>query len=139
MASLHRCPGFKRVIKLKCPVCGSEVPGTVLRSGTFPCPTCKEPIRIRDSSPLLVIPYAACGYSLTFLAAQKIGLKGYGLLIATIFLGCAATFLLGFVVVGLLGWVFRLPPRLERDPGPGSDDGGILHINSPPRLRKPPD
>jgi hypothetical protein len=124
--------------EMKCPVCAGEVPRALLRSKTFPCPTCKKPLRVRDWNPLLAIPLLACGYSLTFVIAERMGLKGYGLLIVTIFLGCAASFAVGGVLGLLLAWVFCLPPRLEMDPGPGFDDGGILHIESPPRPRKGP-
>ncbi len=88
---------------------------------------------------MLAIPVAACGISLTFAIAERMGLKGYGLLTVTIFLGCLASFLVAGVSGLLLGWVFRLPPRLERDPGPGFDDGGVLHIESPQRPRKGPE
>jgi hypothetical protein len=121
--------------EMKCPVCAGEVPRTLLRSKTFPCPVCKEPLRVREASPLLGFPLAACCYWLSFVIAERMGLKGYGLLIVTIFLGCAATFLVAAVLGGLSGWAFRLPLRLERDPGPGFDDGGVLHIESPPRPR----
>ena len=124
--------------KMKCPVCAGEVPRTLLRSKTFPCPACKEPLRVRDFSLLLAIPLAAGGYSLVFVIAQRMGLRGYALLIVTIFLGCAASFLVASVVGGFLGWILCLPPPLERDPGPGFADGGVLHIDSPPRPRKGP-
>lgn len=120
----------------KCPACGGEVSGRLLRSGTFPCPNCNEPLRVREFNILLTIPVAACGYSLTFLIAQQMGLTGNGLFMVTLFLGCPASFLVSGVLGLLYGWLFPMP--LERDPGPGFDDGGILHIESPPTLRKPP-
>jgi hypothetical protein len=126
------------MLKMKCPVCAGEVPRTLLRSKNFRCPICKEPLRVREFSPLLGIPLAACSYSLTFVIAQQMGLRGYGLLIVTIFIGCGASFLVAAVMGGLLGWVFCLPVPLQRDPGPGFDDGGILHIESPPRPPKSP-
>ena len=122
-----------------CPVCAGEVPRMLLRSKTFSCPTCKEPLRARDGSRLLSIPLAACGYSLTYVVAERMGLKGIGLLIVTLFLGLAATYAVAGVLGLLLGWAFCVPPRLEIDPGPGFNDGGILHIESPPRLRKGPE
>ena len=124
--------------QMRCPICAGQVPRTLLHCKTLACPTCKVRLRARDFSPLLAIPLAACGYSLTFVIAQRMGLKGYGLLIVTILLGCAASFLLAGMLGGLLGWVFCLPPRLERDPGPGFADGGILHIPSAPRPRRYP-
>jgi hypothetical protein len=125
--------------EMKCPACASEVPRTLLRSKTFPCPVCKEALRLRDWSPLMGIPLAARGYWLTFVIAERMGLKGYGLLVVTIFLGCAAGIAFGGVLGVLLSWVFRVPPRLERDPGTHLDDGGVLHIESPPKLRKGPE
>jgi len=121
----------------KCPVCAGEVPGTALRSGTFPCPNCKEPLRLRDWSPLLIIPLQACGFGLTFVVAERLGLEGNGLFMVTLFLGSVG----GLVVAGVLGllWGWLLPMPLERDPGRAFDDGGILHIESPPRLRKGPE
>jgi hypothetical protein len=66
------------------------------------------------------------------------GLKGWGLLFATIFLGPVAGLLVTGLIILVLAWVFGLPPPLERDPGPGLDDGRILHIESPPGPRKGP-
>ena len=124
--------------EMKCPVCGGEVPRTVLRSKTFPCPTCKEQLRHRDWSPLLTTLLGVCGYSLTFVIAERMGLRGNGLLVATIFLGPLAGFLVGAVLVLPQAWVFCIPPRLQRDPGPRSSDGGVLHIESPPGPRDRP-
>lgn len=120
----------------KCPVCGGGVPGAVLRSKTFPCPICKEPLRVRDWSPLLTVALAACGYGLTFVIAERLGLKGNGLLMATLFLGTAG----GLVAAGVLGllWGCLFPVPLETAPGPGSHDGGILHIDSAPGPRNRP-
>ena len=119
--------------EMKCPVCSGEVPRTRLRSETFPCPTCKERLRMRDFNPLLTIPVVACGYSLTFVIAYLMGLKGNGLFLVTIFLGCPASFLVAGVLGLLLSWVFCVPPRLERDPGA---DG--LYILLPPGPWKGP-
>ncbi len=117
----------------KCPVCAGEVPGTLLRTKTFPCPICKEPLQVRDWGPLVIILSAAGGYWLTSVVAERLGLTGNGLFMTTLFLGP----FVGIVVVGLLrGWLFPVP--LERAPGPGFDDGGVLHIDSPPRPRKGP-
>ena len=124
--------------EMKCPVCGGKVPRTVLRSKTFPCPTCKEQLRHRDWSLLQIMLLGVCGYWLTFVVAERIGLKGNGLLATTILLGPLASFLVGAVLVLLLAWVFCIPPRLERDPASRSHDGGILHINSPPGPRNGP-
>jgi len=121
---------------MKCPVCAGEVPRTLLRAKTFPCPGCKNPLRVGDPSPLLIYPLAVVGYSLTFVVAQRMGLKGYGLLGVTIVVGCAVIFLLACALGAVMGWLFCLPPRLERDPGPGFDNGRILRIASPPRSRK---
>jgi hypothetical protein len=115
------------------------MPTELLRSKTFPCPNCKVPLREREFSLLLAIPVSACGYSLTFLIAERMGLKGAGLFMVTVFIGCPASFLVAGVLGLLLGWVFCLPPRLERDPGPHFNDGGVLHIDSPPKLRKGPE
>ena len=121
----------------KCPACAGEVPGTVLRSGTFPCPICKQPLRVKDRNPLLIIPLMACGFWLTFIAGEQLGLKDNGLFMVTLFIGPAG----GIVVAALLGllWGWLFPVPLERDPGPAFDDGGILHIESPPRPRKGPE
>jgi hypothetical protein len=121
----------------KCPVCAGEVPGTALRSGTFPCPICNEPLRVRDWSPLLIIPSAGCGYWLTFVIGERLGLKGDWLLSATFFLGSVG----GLVVAGVLGlvWGWLFPVPLEAAPVPPSEDGGILHIESPPTRRKGPE
>ena len=124
--------------EMKCPVCAGEVPRTLLSSKGFACPTCKEPLRVRDPSPLWAIPLGAAGYSLTFVIAQRMGLKGGGLFTVTLLLGCAASFLLACAVGGLMGWVFQLPPPLERDPGDDFDGGRVLHIESPPRPRQGP-
>ena len=121
---------------MKCPVCQGEVARTLLRSNTFPCPTCKQPLRVKEWSPLLIIPLAACGYSLTFIIAERMGLKGNGLFLVTLFVGSPASIAVAAVLGGLLGWVLRVPPSLERDPGPGFNDGGILHIEPPPGPRK---
>jgi hypothetical protein len=67
------------------------------------------------------------------------GLKGWGLLFATIFLGSVAGLLVTGLIILILAWVFGLPPPLERDPGPDLHDGGILHIESAPRPRKGPE
>ena len=124
--------------EMKCPVCAGEVPRTLLRSKTFPCPTCKEALRPTEWSPLWGYPLLACGWTLTYVGAERMGLKGYGLLYVTIFVGFAASFLVPAVIALLLAWVFCVPPPLETDPGPGFDDGGVLHIDSPPRPRKGP-
>jgi hypothetical protein len=126
-------PGISRMRKIKCPVCAHEVPRAFIRRGTFPCPTCKEPLRIPRASRLLAVPLAACGYSLVFLTAYLLGLKGNALLIVTVFVGCAATFVVAAVMGLLQGYLF---PRLERDPG--FDDGEILHIVPPPGRSKSP-
>lgn len=94
---------------------------------------------MREFSPLLGFLWAACAWGLTFVVAERLGLKGWALLFATVFLGSVAGLLVTGVIVLLIAWVFRLPPPLERDPGPGFDDGGILHIDSPPRPRKGPE
>ena len=112
-----------------CPVCGSEVPRMLLHSKTFPCPTCKEWLRVKGLSPLLIIPLVACGYWLAFVTAERVGLKGNELLIVTLLSGPFVTIPLGSVLGVLLAWVFRIPPRLLRGPGPRSSDGGILHID----------
>ena len=127
-----------RMIRMKCPVCAGEVPGTLLRSESFLCPVCKEPLRVREFSVLWAIPLVAGGFWLTFLIAERLGLKGSELHLVTLLVGFPATWLLVCVVGVLWGWVFCLPLPLERDPGPERDDGGILHINSPPKLQKPP-
>jgi len=119
--------------EMKCPVCAGEVPRTALRSKTFPCPTCKESLRSKEWSPLWGFPWAACVWGLTFVAGERMGLKGWGLLFATIFIGSVAGLLVTGLIILTLAWVFGLPPSLERDPGPGFDDGGILHIGSSPR------
>ena len=124
--------------EMKCPVCGGEVPRTVLRSKTIQCPTCKEWLRVRGLSPLLIIPLAACGYWLAFVAAERVGLRGNALLMVTVLLGPFAGLPVASVLGLLLAWVFRIPPRLQRDPGPRSSDGGILHIDSPPGPRNGP-
>ena len=118
----------------KCPVCAGEVPGTALRSGTFPCPICNEPLRVREFSVLLGILAWLCGCCVTFLVGQRMGLKGYGLLTFTFFLSIPASLLVVGVIAGFLGLL--LPAPLERAPAPPFDDGGILHIESPPKLRK---
>jgi hypothetical protein len=89
---------------------------------------------MRDPSRLLIIPIAVCGYSLTFVIAQQTGLKGNALLMVTVFLGLPASFLVAAVVGALLATLFPMP--LEIDPGLGLNDGCILHIDSPPKLRK---
>ena len=66
------------------------------------------------------------------------GLKGNTLFLVTVFAGCPASFLVAGVMGGLLGWVFSLPLPLERDPGAGFADGGVLHIDSPPRRHNNP-
>ncbi len=121
---------------MKCPVCGGEVPRTVLRSKTFPCPICKEPLLVRDWSPLLTVAVTACGYWLTFVIAERLGPKGNGLFVATLFLGTAGGLVAASVLGLLWGWLFPVP--LERAPGPGSHDGGILHIDSAPGPRNRP-
>ena len=118
--------------KMKCPVCASEVPGTALRSGTFPCPTCQQRLHVREPSTLLTIPFAGCGYFLTYLTGHLMGLKGNALFLVTFFVGIPATFVVGAVTGALSVWVFCHPLPLERDPDPGSEDGRILHIESPP-------
>jgi hypothetical protein len=64
------------------------------------------------------------------------GLKGWGLLFATIFLGPVAGLLVTGLIILTLAWVFGVPPRLERDLG--VDGGGILHIVPPPGPSKGP-
>jgi hypothetical protein len=123
---------------MRCPVCAGEVPWTVVRSKPFQCPICNEPLRVRQASPLLAISFGACGYSLTFLIAYLMGLKGNGLFLVTFFLGSPASFLVAGVVGGVIGWLLRLPPPLERDPSADLYDGRILHIESPTRPRKDP-
>jgi hypothetical protein len=110
----------------------------LLRSKTFPCPTCKEALRPTEWNPLWGFPLLACGWTLTYVGAERMGLEGWGLLFATILLGFAAAFLIPAVIALLLAWVFNVPPSLERDPGPALDDGGVLHIDSPPGPQKPP-
>ena len=122
--------------EMKCPVCGGEVPRALLRSQPFVCPTCKEPLRSREFSPLLGFPIGAVFFSLAFVIAERMGMKGWGLIFATLFLGPAAGFVVSAVIVLALAWVFGLPPPLERDPGPVLNDGGVLHIESAPRPRK---
>ena len=112
------------------------MPRGLLRSNNFSCPTCKVRLRLKEWSPLLGVPWAACAWGLTFLIAERMGLNGWGLLLATIFLGSVAGLLVTAAIVLLLAWVFRIPPPLERDPGPALYDGGILHIESPPGPRK---
>jgi len=58
------------------------------------------------------------------------GLKENWLFIVTVFLGLPAGFLVAGMVGLFLGWVIRLPPPLERDPGEG--DITILHLKNPP-------
>jgi len=124
--------------EMTCPSCGGEVPRMLLRSKTFPCPTCKESLRSKEWSPLWGFPIAACGWTLAFVVAERMGLKGGGLLFATILLGTAATLLVPAVIVLLLAWVFGVPPSLEKDPGPDLYDGRILRIESPPKPREGP-
>ncbi len=124
--------------EMKCPVCGGEVPRTALRSKIFPCPTCKESLRSKEWSPLWVLPLAACGYLLTFLTAEWMGLKGNALFMVTVLLGPFAAIPAASVLGLSLAWVFGIPPRLKRDPGPRAYDGGILHIDSAPGPRKGP-
>ena len=123
---------------MRCPVCGGPVPRTVLRSNAFQCPTCKEWLRSKEWSPLWGFAWAACVWGLAFVAGERMGLKGWGLLFARVFLGSAAGLLVTGLIILTLAWVFGLPPRLERDPGLGSHDGGILHIDSPPGPRNGP-
>jgi hypothetical protein len=66
------------------------------------------------------------------------GLKGWGLVFATIFVGSVAGLLVTGLIILTLAWVFGLPPRLERNPGPAFNDGEILHIGSPPEPRNGP-
>ena len=114
------------------------MPRTLLRSKTFSCPTCEEGLRVRQLSRLWGLPLVACGYTLTFVVAEKMGLKGNGLLMVTVFLGPVVGILVG-VVLGLVSaWVFRIPPPLERDPGLGFEYSGVLHIDSQRRSRKGP-
>jgi hypothetical protein len=93
---------------------------------------------VREPSALLTIPFAACGYLLTYLIAHHVGLKGSALFLVTAFIGLPATFVAAVVTGALSGWVFRQPLPLERDPGPSFDDGRVLRIESPPRPPEDP-
>jgi len=124
--------------EMKCSVCGGGVPRAAPRSKTFQCPTCKEWLRVRGLSPLLIIPLGACGYWLAFVIAERVGLKGNALLMVTLLLGPFAGMPVAGVLGLLLAWVFHIPPRLQRDPGPRSSDGGILHIDSSREPRNGP-
>ena len=131
--------------EMRCPVCAGAVPRWVRTRKTFPCPNCKEPIRVRDFSKLWGIPLSVCGLSLTFLAAYLMGLRGNTLLLVTVLLATPAAFLLS-ASIGLLAAMLSLfygvdllPWELERDRGLGFYYSRILHINSPPTPPKSPE
>ena len=121
----------------KCPVCKGEVPSTLLRSETFPCPTCKEPLRVRDFSMLLTFPALALGWLLTYRLAHPMGLKGYALFFVTFIGG----YPMGMLAVGVIGGILAriVPVPLDRDLGDDFADGGVLHIDSPPKPPKGPE
>ncbi len=79
-----------RVRQMKCPICAGDVPCKLLRSKTFECPACKESLRVKDFSPLLTIVLTitlmVCGYWLTFVIGEQLGLEGNGLFTVTLFL-----------------------------------------------------
>ncbi len=124
--------------KAKCPVCASEVPGTALRSGPFLCPACGVRLRVREANALLTIPFAVCGYLLTYLIARLIGLKGNALLLVTAFVGVPATYLVAAVAGALSAWVFCRPLALEKEPEP-STTWEVLRIESSSGPRKGPE
>ena len=88
--------------EMKCPVCAGRVPRAVIRSGPFPCPVCKELLRIRELSPLLIIPVClGCGWLLAFLITSRIGLTANGLFFVTFFLGFPVSMFVAGVIGGL--------------------------------------
>jgi hypothetical protein len=118
---------------VKCPVCAREVPRAFIRRGTFPCPTCKESLRLPRFSKPLGVAIMACTVSLAILILYLMGLKASAILIVTIILFPPLGAASGLVAGALQAYLF---PSLERDSG--FDDGGILHIVPPPGRSKGP-
>ena len=127
---------------MECPICGGDVPRKLLRSKTFECPTCKVSLRVKDLSQLLtivlIIVLLVCGYWLSFVIGEQLGLEGNGLFTATLFLGPIGGVLVSVILGVFIGGVVGVAPQLEDDPGPTVEDGRILHIDSPPPPRNPP-
>jgi len=121
----------------KCPFCAGKVPWARLDSKTFLCPTCNAPLRVAESNGLLGYLFLAAGWPVAFIVAGRMGLKGNTLLFGGFIGGFVVGVLLTTLVGSIAGSLIR--PRLEPDPGPGLSDGGVLHIESPPKFQKPPD
>lgn len=110
--------------KVECPACKAEVPRWEIGRGTFPCPSCQEPIRRPPPSRLWGVAALVFGLPLGYFLCKLFALQDNNqVLLGTIFLGLPA----GLVVVRLIGIArYFLFLRLERNPN--WDDGDILHI-----------
>jgi hypothetical protein len=116
--------------KIKCPVCGGEVPKVYVRRGTFPCPTCRQPLRIARASRVVAVPIVVGGWSLALLIPHLMGMQGNTFLLAAILLLAPAGFGVAALMGAVRGYLFL---KLERDPG--VEDGEILHITPRPDAR----
>jgi hypothetical protein len=126
------CPGVIGRPNSKCPFCMGEVPWELLRSKSFPCPTCEAPLRVKGPSTPFMALLLACGYWLTYVTAERMGLEGNVLFMFTLLLGGAGGLVLGMVVGSIHGRLLGF--GLEPDPII-IEGGGILNLDSKPKDR----
>ncbi len=85
-----------------------------------------------------MVPFVICGYGLTFLIAERMGLEGGALFLTTAFVGPLMAVGVGGVLGLLRGSLFRFAWQVEVASRPATDDGKLLHIDSAPDSPREP-
>jgi hypothetical protein len=111
-----------------CPACGHQVRPSDLPRGSFPCPWCKEKLRLPGTSRVELSIIAGATLIVSFDVLSRLGPRPFTLFLLVV---GAPILQVGFRLTWAIFRILFFPQKLRRDAGWG-DEGTILHITSPP-------